>query len=198
MSAAPTDRAPEPQDRLPPIPAERMTEAQRRAAAELSSGPRGGLSGPFVPLLRSPELMSRLQKVGAYLRFESALPARLRELAILVTARFWTQQYEWHFHEPLALRAGVAPATVRALAEGRRPDGMAEEEEAVFDLCDGLHRSHAVGDRVWARAVACVGEPGVVDLVGLAGYYATLAMVMNAARTPLPAGAAPPFPPLAP
>jgi len=176
------------QDRMPPIPTEKMTDAQRKAAAELASGPRGSVFGPFIPLLRSPEFMSRLQKMGEYLRYKSALPPKLSELVILITARRWTQQYEWYVHEPIALKAGVKPEIAKAIADGRRPPAMAEDEEVVYDFCDELYRTDSVSDRTYARAVAKLGEPGVVDMLGINGYYTMLAMVMNVARTPLPEG----------
>ncbi len=183
------------QDRMPPIPAEKMTDAQKKAAAELTSGPRGSVFGPFIPLLRSPEFMSRLQKMGEYLRYKSALPPRLSEFVILVTARRFTQQYEWYVHEPIALKAGVKPEIARAIADGRRPRGMAEDEEVVWDFCDELYRNDGVSDPTYARAVARFGEQGVIDMLGIAGYYTMLAMVMNVARTPRPEGKPSPLAP---
>jgi 4-carboxymuconolactone decarboxylase len=182
-------------DRLPPLPPESLTPAQLRAAAEISSGPRGGIFGPFVPLLRSPDFLSPLQKTGEYLRYKSALEPRLSEFAILLVARRWNQQFEWHIHQPIAERAGVASAHVRALAEGRRPDGMARDEAVVHDFLQELQDRRSVSDATYARAVELFGERGVVDLCGLCGYYSLLAMVMNVARTPLPEGVAPPLGP---
>ena len=175
-------------DRLPPLTEEQMTAEQRAAAAEISSGPRGAVIGPFAPLLRSPELMTRLQKVGEYLRFESPLDRRLFEMTILYVARWWDQQFEWTFHHPLALEAGLDPAIADAVAEDRRPDGMDAAAEAVWDLLDELFRTRAVSDDVYARALAELGEVGVVEVVATAGYYSTLAVVMQAARTPAPGG----------
>jgi 4-carboxymuconolactone decarboxylase len=176
-------------DRLPPIPAEQWTEDQRRSAEEVMRGPRGALVSPFVPLLRSPELMRHAQRMGEYLRYRSALAPRLSELAILVTARRWRQPIEWAIHAPIAERAGVAPRTVRAIGEGRRPEAMPDDEAAVHDFCVELHRGGEVCDATWAEAVRRFGEHGAVDLIGITGYYAFLAMVMNAARTELPASA---------
>lgn len=173
-------------DRLPPIADAEQTAGQRAAVRELVSGPRGQLAGPFVPLLRSPELMRRVQKVGEYLRFESALPARVKELAILVTARRWNQGYEWSFHLPLALKAGVTRETAQAIAAGRRPAGLTAEETAAYDLLEAVLASSPVGDRVYAAALAAFGETGVVELIAFGGYYGLLAMVMNAAGTPAP------------
>ncbi len=171
-------------DRMPPLAEADQTPEQRAVSQELVSGPRGKLAGPFTPLLRSPELMRRVQKLGEYLRFESALPDRIKELAILVVARHWGQGYEWSFHLPLALKAGVTRETATAIAEGRRPDALTAEEAAAWDLLTELQAAKAVGDEAYARALAAFGEAGVVDLVGFGGYYALLAMVMNVARTP--------------
>jgi 4-carboxymuconolactone decarboxylase len=172
------------QDRMPPIAEGQQSQAQRAVSAELVSGPRGKLAGPFVPLLRSPELMRRVQKVGEYLRFESALEDCIKELAILVVARHWGQPYEWSFHLPLALKAGVTRETATAIAEDRRPDSLKADEAAAYDLLTELLETRQVGDAAYARALAAFGEAGVVDLVGFGGYYALLAMVMNTARTP--------------
>jgi 4-carboxymuconolactone decarboxylase len=179
------------QDRMPPIPAERMTEAQRKAIDEFKSARSAEISGPFVPLLRSPEVMTRARAMGDYLRFRSALPPRLSELIILLTARRWTQQYEWNAHRPLALQGGVTAEVIAAIADGRRPEHLAADEEALYTLVDELDRNRSVSDATYAAAIAAVGEQGVVDTLGLVGYYTMLAMVMNTARTPLPAGAAP-------
>jgi 4-carboxymuconolactone decarboxylase len=168
-------------DRLPPLSEEQMTAEQRAAAAEISSGPRGAVIGPFAPLLRSPELMTRLQKVGEYLRFESPLDRRLFEMTILYVARWWDQQFEWTFHHPLALEAGLDPAVADAIAEDRRPEGMDAAAGVVWN-------TRAVSDDVYARALAELGEVGVVEVVATAGYYSTLAVVMQAARTPAPGG----------
>lgn len=173
-------------DRMP-LPAE-LTDAQRTAADRIVAGPRGDLNGPFVPLLRSPELMTRLQLVGKYLRFDSVLDDDLVELVILTVARAWDQQFEWGFHHPLALAAGLPPDVVESVAEGRRPAGR-PEVGLVWDLVDELQRTGGVSDPVYGAAVGALGEERVVEAVGTAGYYTTLAMVMNVARTPPPPGA---------
>jgi 4-carboxymuconolactone decarboxylase len=173
---------------MPPVPAERMTPAQREVAEELTAGRRGAVYGPFVPALRSPELTRRLQKVGEYLRYEPQIPPRLREMAILLVAREWTQDFEWDVHAPLAEREGLSRDVIDAIADGRRPAAAGEEEALVYDFFVELQRSRAISDPTYARSVEALGEQGVVDLVGLIGYYATLAMIMNVARTPLPDG----------
>ena len=179
---------PVPPERLPRIPPEKMTEAQKKVAAEIAAGPRGQVRGPFVALLRSPELLSPLQKVGEYLRYKCRLDRRVMEFATLIAARHWTQQYEWHSHHEHAMKAGLKPAIADAIAEGRRPAGMAADEDIVYDLLTESLHNKSVSDSTYARAVAQFGEGGVVDLIALAGYYSTLAMVMNMARTALPAG----------
>jgi 4-carboxymuconolactone decarboxylase len=168
-----------------------MSDAQKRAAAELAAGPRGGVRGPFVALLRSPELMSRLQKVGEYLRYQSALDPRIGEFVMLVVSRHWTQQFEWRVHWPLALKAGVQESALRDLAEGRRPADVKHDEGLVYDFCDELFRTHGVSDATFAAALGSLGERGVVDLIGLVGYFVTVSMVMNVARTPPPAEGVP-------
>ena len=171
-------------DRMPPIPRERMTEAQRAAADELIAGPRKGVKGPFVPLLRSPELMARLQKVGEYLRFGSALPQRLSEFATLLVARHWTQQFEWAVHVPLAIAAGTLPATIDALRAGIRPATMSDDEALLHDFVNELVDRRGVSDALYRDAVGRLGEHGVLDLIGLVGYFTTISMVLNVARTP--------------
>jgi len=184
-SAAPAEAT---QDRMPPIPADKLTDTQKKVSAEIIAGPRGALVGPFIPLLRSPEFMSRLQKVGEYLRYNTKLGANISEFVILIAARQWTQQFEWDSHEGLALKAGVKPEIIAAVAEGRRPVGMTADEETAHDFCIELHHNRCVSDPVYARVVNRFGEQGVIDLIGLCGYYTLLGMVMNVARTPLPDG----------
>jgi 4-carboxymuconolactone decarboxylase len=186
----------ESQTRMPPIPADKLTEAQKKAAAEFEAA-RGTLSGPWAVMLRSPDMINRARALSDYLRFKSSLPPRLSELVILITAREWAQQYEWNAHHPLALKGGLNPEIAKAVAEGRRPENMAADEAALYDFCIELHRNRSVSDATYSRALAKFGEQGVVDTIGLSGWYTLVAMVLNTARTPLPAGAAPqlaPFP----
>lgn len=178
-----------PVERLPPLADTQLSDAQRQVVASIIAGPRGGLRGPFVPMLRSPELALRASQLGEYLRFNCAVPKRLREFAILLTAAHWRQNYEWHAHASLAGAAGVAPATLADLAAGRKPTDMADDEAIIYEFCTELHRDHQVTDRTYGTAVELLGEPGVVDLCGLCGYYALLAMLLNVAVTPLPQGA---------
>ena len=181
-------------DRLGPIPFAHMSASQQVAAQAVIDGPRGALYGPFVPLIRSPELMAAAQRMGEYLRYRSAIGTRLSELAILVTARQWSQQVEWAIHEPIARDAGIADAIIAAIAARARPDGMAPDEALVHDFCIMLHQHQRIDDDTYAAALALFGEHGVVDLVGINGYYTFLAMVMNAARSAVPASTAAPLP----
>jgi 4-carboxymuconolactone decarboxylase len=185
------------QDRMPPIPPERMTKAQKRAAAEFVANRKAEVFGPFVPLLRSPEVMLRAMAMGDYLRYRSTLPPRVNELVILITSRHWTQQYEWNLHYADGIKAGLNPTIANAIAERRRPEGMAEDEEIAYELSTELLDERSVSDRTYARAISKFGEQGTMDMVGVVGYYTLLAMVLNTARTPLPAGVKPvlmPFP----
>jgi 4-carboxymuconolactone decarboxylase len=173
-----------PSDRLPPIPVAQMTPAQREAVDAFRTARGAEVTGPFHPLLRSPELMTRTRAMGDYLRYKSSLPPRLSEFIILMTAREWTQQYEWNAHYPIAIKAGLKPEIAAAIAEGRRPAQMAEDEGILYDFCQELHRNKAISDATYARAVSAFGEQGVIDATGISGYYSMLAMVLNAARTP--------------
>jgi 4-carboxymuconolactone decarboxylase len=181
------------QDRMPPIATGALTDAQIRAIDEFKAARSVDISGPFVPLLRSPELMSRARAMGDYLRYKSSLPPRLSEFVILLTARRWTQQYEWHAHQPLAIQGGLRAEIVSAIAEGRKPTTMAEDEEAIYALWDEVQRNQSVTDATYARAIGKIGDQGVVDVLGITGYYTMLAMVMNTTRTPLPEGVKPPL-----
>ena len=183
------------QTRMPPIPAEKMTDAQKKAAAEFEAV-RGALTGPWAVMLRSPDMINRARGLSDYLRFKSSLPPRLSEFVILITAREWTQNYEWNAHHGLALKGGLKPEIAQAIAEGRRPEGMAEDEAALYDFCIELHRNKSVSDATYARALAKFGEQGIVDAVGLSGWYTLVAMQLNVARTPVPAGATPGLRPL--
>ena len=175
-------------ERMPPLERAAMSEAQRKVADELAAGPRGGVKGPFIPLLRSPELMDRLQKVGEYLRFQSSLEPRISEFVMLVVSRQWTQQFEWAVHVPLALTAGIKTETVESLALGRRPAGMARDEEIAYDFCAELVHNHGVSDATYRQVVDLLGEGGLMDLLGLIGYFTTVSMVMNVAHTAAPKG----------
>lgn len=184
-------------ERLPIIPDADLTDAQRQASQAFAEGRGYAVRGPFAALLRSPEVMLRAKAMGDYLRFQSSIPAKLNEFAICITARYWGQSYEWHAHCPLAEKAGLDPAISKALAEGRRPPAMPDDEQLVYDYCTELHGNKCVSDATYARALARFGEQGVIDLTAVCGYYTLIAMVLNVARTALPPGAKPalaPFP----
>jgi 4-carboxymuconolactone decarboxylase len=179
--------------RFPELTRDQMTEAQKRIYDAIASGPRSGVRGPFGTLLRSPELTDRVQRLGEYLRFQTSLPARLNEFAILINARFWESKYEWNAHRPLARKGGLAESILDDLAQNQRPANMKPDEEVVYDFCATLHRKHFVDDGLFHRAVTTLGEQGVVDLIGVSGYYTLVSMVLNVAEVPLPAGAKSPW-----
>jgi 4-carboxymuconolactone decarboxylase len=171
-----------------------MTAEQRRIADRVLAVPGRSLAhGPWNFWMRSPELAHRLLEVGQYVRFQTSLPGRLNELAILVTARAWTAQFEWHAHYPMALKAGLAQPIADAIRVGRRPEAMQDDEAAVYDFCSELHRDRRVADETFARAVATLGEQAVMDLVGVCGFYDLVSMTLNVAEVPLPGNAPPPL-----
>jgi 4-carboxymuconolactone decarboxylase len=173
-----------PLERLPAMKVEAMSAAQRQAAEALIAGPRKAVFGPFIPLMRSPELMSRVGQVGEYLRFDSVLDVRVRELAMCLVARHVSNQFEWLMHAPLALKAGVPQASLDSIAEGRYPHSAATDEGATVDLVTELLQHHGVSDSSYAAALGVFGEQGVVELTTLVGYFAMVCWVMNVARTP--------------
>ena len=182
---------------------DQMTDDQKIYFNSLMAGPISGtgskgvvqgapsLGAPFNVLLWSPVLAVRMRKVGEYLRFESAIPKRLNEFAILITARTWTAQYEWYAHLRLALKEGLDPLIGDELAKGQRPSKMKPDEEAVYDFCHELHTSHSVSDAHYSAVIKFFGEQGVVDLMMVSGYYVMVAMALNVNRSPLPEGAVP-------
>ena len=176
------------EDRLPPIPAKKQTEAQREAAAQFRADRDQDVFGPFVPLSRSPQLMLLASRLGQHLRYDSSLPRDVSEFAILLQSRRWSQPYEWYVHAPDARRAGLGDAIIEAIADGRRPDNLPERLEVVYDFCTELNEDRGVSDDTYARTVAAFGEHGMMDLIGVNGYYAFIAMVLNVARPPLPPG----------
>ena len=175
-------------DRMPPLAAEAMNERQRQVAKELTEGPRGGVTGPFIPLLRAPELVDRVGKVGEYLRFGSSLAPRVSEFAMVLVSREWTNPFEWSVHVPLALKNGVKQSTLDAVAQGARPDDMAQDESIVYAICDELSRTRGVTDVTYRRAVDLFGENGFIELVTVYGYFVMRCAIINAAHTPPPAG----------
>jgi len=177
------------QDRLPPIPTDKQTAAQKKAIADYKDLRKADLTGPpWTVLLRVPDLV--VPSLELRLHNQTAnnpLGARLTEFAILIAAREWTNNFEWNAHSNAAATAGLSASIVAAVAAGRRPERMAEDEEIVWDFCNELLHNKSVSDPTYARALAKFGEAGVVEAASLEGYYTYLSMVMNTARSPLPA-----------
>lgn len=178
-----------PDDRMPVIADADMTLEQQAAVAAFREKRGQEPGGPFVPLMRSPTVLNAATNLGAYLRFESALAMDLSELAIIITARRWSQNYEWGAHRKIAEQAGLPAAIAEAIREGRRPDGMTNEQQIIYDFCTEVHSNGQVCDTTYDKAKAAFGEQSVIDITTICGYYSLLAMVMNVARTPLPDGA---------
>ena len=198
---------PDNQRRFKPIPLEELTPEQRELADAIRSGPRaalknssaskpGPLGGPFNVWLRSPGIGDLIQKLGGEIRFRSSLPSRLNEMAIIMTARKWTCQYEWFAHHKLALEGGLDPAVAEDIAHGRRPAKMGAEETIVYDFSHELHETQGVSDAAYKAALDRFGERGVMDLIAVNGFYVLVSMCLNVDRTPLPAGEKLPLPPL--
>lgn len=182
--------------RLPPIPPADYTPEQAQVAAGIVGGPRGGLRGPFPAMLRSPVVAERFQKLGEYLRFNSSIPAALNELAILITAREWSAQYEWYAHHLLALKAGLPDSIAQDIAAGREPAGMDADQRIIWTFCTEMHRTKGVSDATYAALRDRFGERGVIDVIAVSGYYTAVAMTLNVAQVPLPPGVPVPLQPL--
>jgi 4-carboxymuconolactone decarboxylase len=178
-------------ERMPAIPLEQLTPEQAKVCEEIASGPRGSVRGPFVAMLRSAGLASRMQKLGEFIRFECKLDPRAKVVAGLLVARQWTTQYLWNGHLRQAREAGMSQALVDAIAEGRRPPEMSDVEEAAYELVTELFATRGVSDTTYAKAVKALGEQGVIEIVGVAGYFSINSMIMNVARTPLRDGGKP-------
>ena len=202
VAQAPAPQRPDPRslrlrgDRFKPLTYDEMTQAQKTMIDHLLSGPRAGADGPFNVLLRSPEMGDLAQQFGASTRFNSSVPRKLTELAIIIVARHWTSQFEWQAHHRAALQAGLSPTIADAIAEGKKPMEMQKDEEAVYNFCSELLNTKQVGDATFAAAKNAVGERGVVDLIGVMGWYHTVSMLLNVDRYPLRDGAQPELKPL--
>ncbi len=177
-------------DRFKPLAYSEMTPAQKKMFEGLISGERRGASGPFNVLLRSPEMGDLAQQFGASMRYHSSIPPKLNELAIIITARHWTSQYEWYAHRRAAQTAGLSQSIIDAVAAGTRPAAMAPEEAAVYNFCTELLTAKQVSDATFNAARDRFGERGVVDLIGVTGYYQLVSMLLNVDRYPLPEGVA--------
>ena len=177
-------------ERLPTIPPDKYSAEQTKAAQDFQAARKVPVFGPFEPLMHSPEVMSQARAMGDYLRYHSAIGNTLSELVILITAREWSQDYEWYVHHPIALKAGINHGIADAIADGRRPTGMSEDEEIVYDFATELIRNKRVSDQTYTRAEKRFGNKGIVDMTGICGYYTLLAMEMNVAQYPAPKNAA--------
>ena len=193
--------------RFKQIPVEKLTPEQRTMTDAIRSGARstikntgastpGPLGGPFNVWLRSPDIGNIIQALGEAIRFRSSLPAKLNELAICITARKWSAQYEWHAHRRLAVEAGLDPAIADAIAQGKKPAGMPADEQLVYDVSTELHTTGGIADATYQRALERFGEQGITDLIAVNGYYTLVSFTLNTDRTPLPAGVPLPLPDL--
>jgi 4-carboxymuconolactone decarboxylase len=182
--------------RLPELTEDKLDDAQRALLESMRTGPRGDrvkLGGPFGVYMHAPQYGDLTQQLGAFVRFKTSLEPRLSEFAILCTARMWRAQYEWHAHAPIAEKAGVKPEAIRDIKAGRTPKKAAKDERAIFDFVQELYKKRRVSDRTYKRVQGFVGDKGMVELVGILGYYTGVSMVLNIFNVPLPDGAAPYF-----
>jgi 4-carboxymuconolactone decarboxylase len=184
--------------RFPPLKAEEMTPDQKTWADLISAPPRNAkfVNPPYRAYIRNPELATRLSALSDYLRWNSSLPPRLSEFAILITARQWTAQYEWYVHYPLAIKGGLDAKIAADLAAGRRPEGMKDDEAAVYDLATELYRDKKVSDPVYKAALTQFGDKGIMDVIGIIGYYDLVSMTLITMQAAAPNGDVTPLPPL--
>lgn len=174
--------------RLTPLDLDSLTAEQKEVADAIRSGPRGGMRGPFEAWLRAPGLADTAQKLGAYCRFGSSLPADINELAILLTGKYWKAQFEFWAHARLALQAGLDPAIVEAIRTGAEPPLTRDIERAVYAFVTEYLATHRVSEATYRRAIDTLGERGTVDLIGVVGYYGLVSMTLNVFEVGLPEG----------
>ncbi|WP_298464190.1 carboxymuconolactone decarboxylase family protein [uncultured Erythrobacter sp.] len=179
--------------RIPTASFEDLSEDQQRVYNAIKSGPRGVVQGPLKVWLESPELADKSQALGAFCRYDTTLPPRLSELAIIITGAHWQAGFEWHVHAPIALEAGIDPAAVDAIREGREPVLAKQDEQVVYAFTTQLLRNREVSDETYAKAVDVLSYRSVVDLVGILGYYGLISMTIKAFEVPVPEGSAEPF-----
>ena len=179
--------------RIAQLQPEGMTEAQKAAMQEIVAGPHGRVAGPYFVWLHIPELARRARNLSEFIRFQTSVPPRLSELAILITGRFWRAEFEFYAHAILAKKAGLDDAIVAALAENRRPKFKLEGERVVYDLVTELLNTRRARDATYARAVQALGQQTVVELVAIAGWYSMVSLTLNAFQVPLPEGESSPF-----
>src|SRR4051795_13487772 len=195
LAVAPTVRADE-ITRFLPMKAEQLNSEQKKWADMITAPPRNAkfVNPPYRAYIYSPDLASRLSPLSDYLRWNSSLAPRLSEMAILITARQWTAQYEWYAHYPLALKGGLDPKIADAIAEGKRPEGMKEDETALYDLATELYRDKKVSDPVYKAALGQFGERGIMDIIGIIGYYDLVSMTLITMQAEAPNDSVPPLP----
>lgn len=185
MLITPQGFAQQPPQRLPTIAPDQYTAAQKKASEEFMAARKTPVFGPFEPMMYSPDVMSMARAMGDYLRYHSSLGNTLSELVILITAREWSQGYEWSLHCPIAIKAGIPKSVADAIGEGRRPAAMSADEAIVYDFTTELLKNKGVSDTTFNRAEQRFGRQGVVDMAAISGYYAFLAMQLNLARYPV-------------
>ena len=180
--------------RLPELIENKMSPAQLAVYRKICSGPKGKLGPPTSVLMRSPEVADRVQKLSEYVRYENPLAGRIMEFVILITARYWSCQYVWHAHHPLALQAGLSAQTAADLAQGKRPSGMKDDEAAAYRFCAELHRNKEVSDAAFDAVIKHFGEQGMVDLMAGSAYYTLQSMTLKVNQLSVPAGSPEPLP----
>src|ERR1700761_7525052 len=192
ISLSPASRAEE-IIRFAPLKPEELTPAQKAWAEELAAPPRNGKipNPPFRAYIRSPDLAPKLIALADYLRWHSSLPPRLSELAILITAREWTAKYEWYAHYPHAIEGGLDPKLAEAIAAGKRPEGMRDDETALYDLVTSLYHDKKVTDAVYKAALEKFGERGIMDIIGIIGFYDITSMTLITMQAGAPDGKTP-------
>ena len=174
--------------RLRTLELSELSESQKKIYNHIDSGPRGGVAGPFLAWLRCPDYLEKLEQVSSYLRYGTSFSPRLSEFAILITARFWGAQYEWFAHAPIAIKAGLPKEIVESLRRNEVPENLNEDESALYDFCQQVHKNHFVSDEVYASALNRFGEKGLVELSSLIGYYTIVSMTLNVFNLDVPEG----------
>ena len=186
-----------PPSRVAVLAEDQLSPIQRALLDSIRSGPRGAsttIRGPFAVFLHAPAFGELAQQLGGYCRFKTAVPPRLSEFAILVTAKLWQAQYEWFAHVPMAERAGVSKETIRDLYRGRLPKSASKDELAIYDFIQELYKVRRVSDKNFKRVNAILGDAATVELVGILGYYVLISMILNVFRMSPPEGEPLPFP----
>ena len=174
--------------RFQSIPADQMTDQQKAVVEKLLSSPRGAVRGPFAALLRNPALADRIMQVGDIIRFDNSIPAQLREMAILMIARFWSAKYEWHAHGKIGLELGLSAEIVDAIAYAKRPANMNPDQTLVYNFVSELLIEKDISDASYQAALERFGEKVIIDLLATAGYFCFVSLVLNAVRMPIPEG----------